>query len=327
MKSILKFTLLSLVVYTNTSFAQNILNPSFDSVYFGGIDRVFEWITSDGVMMYSGFYNDTVPALSPNTFYDATGFQFSELLWNTNQVDSTPWSSLAIEVFARPKIYQANGNHFESFVINGNHFYTDNNGYLDLSRCGIPFPHRPASLNGYYRFTDSTTTGNNFGKCIILLSKWNATLQQRDTIAFTNSSNDLNPTASWKTFSIPLNYTSTLIPDSIMVAFFGNVQPQNPSSLKLDELWFTYGGIGFEEQNQNFQIQFAPNPACDFIRFIGSIEGFKHCKFYNQSGALITEKAFSNPLSISEIPAGEYILELSGNTSETKTFKLSVLRD
>jgi len=327
MKCTLKIILTSLVILSNTSVAQNILNPSFDSVYFGGIDRVFEWITSDGVMMYSGFYNDTVPPLSPNTFYDATGFQFSELLWNTNQVDSTPWSSLAIEVFARPKIYQTNGNHFESFVINGNHFYTDSDGYLDLSRCGIPFPHRPAALNGYYRFTDSTATGSNFGKCIILLSKWNATLQQRDTIAFTNSSTNLNPTASWKTFNIPLNYSSTLIPDSIMVAFFGNVQPQNPSSLKLDELWFTYGGIGFEEPNQNTQIQIAPNPAYDFVRFFGRINGFTQCKFYSQTGAFLVEKAFSNPLGISEIPAGEYILELISNTSETKIFKLNVLRD
>ena len=304
--------------------AQNILNPSFDSVYFGGIDRVFDWITSDGVMMYSGSFNDTVPPLSPNTFYDATGFQFSELLWNTNQVDSTPFSSLAMEVFARPKIYRQNGSHFESFVINGNHFYTDGDGYLDLSRSGIPFPHRPSAINGQYRFTDSTSTGTNFGKCIVLLSTWNSLLHQRDTIAFLNSSSDLNPSAGWSSFSIPIPYQSSQIPDSIMVAFFGNAQPQNPSSFKIDELWFTYGGIGLNEQKDISTIEIFPNPACHSITFSNTSSRYSTCKFYNQAGALITEKKFSNPLDISELPSGEYILEIIGESEVSKTIKFTV---
>jgi len=67
-------TLLFLGGLAQTISAQCLPNPSFDSVYFGGIDRVFEWITSDGILLNNGFYNDTVNNLQPNTCFDASGF-------------------------------------------------------------------------------------------------------------------------------------------------------------------------------------------------------------------------------------------------------------
>ena len=168
-KTILLLTLLSLQIS-----AQDILNPSFDSVYFGGIDRVFEWITSDGMMMNAGSWTDTVQPLQPNTYYPPMGLQFHELLWMGQRVDTSPHSNIALQLWSHPEKVKPDGTYYESLVVNGNQFWTDSNGFIDLSRCGVSYSSRPDILYGWYRFVDSTLIGLNTGRCILLLKKWNA---------------------------------------------------------------------------------------------------------------------------------------------------------
>jgi hypothetical protein len=246
--------------------AQNIPNASFDSVYFGGIDRLFDWITADGIRMVTGTnWPDTVYALEPDSTYNGSGFMFHELLWMNNQSDTSPHSFASTVVIHRPNWYKTTGGIFPGFIMAGNSLTTDSDGYPDFSRSGIPFVHRPTKLHGYYHFVDSTVLLNNFGKCIILLSKWNAANQQRDTIAFAETTTELSPTFGFTPFEITLNYRTAQMPDTLMLAFFGSTILQNPAALWLDELSFSYGGIDIPE-NEKPRVSVYPIPAKEFLK-------------------------------------------------------------
>ena len=261
----MKRTILSiLILLVSQAHGQNILNPSFDSVYFGGIDRIFHWVTSDGFMMQSGVTGDTVLPLQPDSNYSAQGFLFSEILWFGNRIDTSPYSLAAMQIANRPRFKKVNGDPYPGFVINGDHLVTDSLGYPDLSRCGIPFSYRPTKLKGYYWFVDSTLLLNNFGRCVILLKKWNPQKGHSDTIAFTDSSIPFNPRMGPEPFEIPIPYVSNQTPDTIMVAFFGGVHPQQPSTFWLDELSFDYSPMGMKEESDQ-KLKLYPNPASDKV--------------------------------------------------------------
>jgi hypothetical protein len=296
---------------------QNILNPSFDSVYFGGIDRVLEWVTSDGIIFAHGAQNDTVLPLQTNAFYDATGFMYSEILWVGNLIDTSPLSFAAVQISSRPNWRKADGSPYEGFVINGNHFYTDSTGYPDLSRCGIPFTSRPTKIKGYYRFTDSTATGNQFGKCIVLLKKWNATTRESDTIAFVNDGTTLNPGATIQPFEIALNYSSTATPDTLMVAFFAASDPESAASLWLDELSLDYTGMGFADRAIN-QIQIYPIPAKDCLH-ISTAHIIRELSIYDLLGQEVHAPLSANKIGVTALKNGIYVLRLrteAGNFQE-----------
>lgn len=298
MKTKLLICFLALFLIENVK-AQNLPNASFDSVYFGGIDRLFDWITADGFRMVTGTnWPDTVYALKPDSTYNGSGFMFHELLWMNNQSDTSSHSFASAIIINRPNWYKTNGDIFPGFLIAGNSLTTDALGYPDLSKCGIPFPHRPTKLQGLYHFVDSTVMLNNFGKCIILLKKWNATTHQSDTIAFAESGTELSPTFGFSPFEITLNYRSSNLPDTIMVAFFASTVLQNPAALWLDELSFSYVGIGLPEIDQSV-ITFYPNPTSDFLNIDAKPE--TTYQLYDVHGRLLKEGSAQSPIDLSAL--------------------------
>ena len=118
-----------------STHSQNVSNPSFDSVYFGGIDRVFDWITSD-VWALSGA-SDTVYPQQPNTHFEAMGLQYHEMFYTVlPEYNGASGSAgdVALALRTIPNLWQTNGAAFRGFVVNGNHFYTDSDGYIDLAK-------------------------------------------------------------------------------------------------------------------------------------------------------------------------------------------------
>jgi hypothetical protein len=300
--------------------AQNIPNPSFDSVYFGGIDRLFEWITADGFRMAAGTnWPDTINGLAPDSTYAGGGFAFHELVWLNNQMDTSPHSDLAAVIMNRPNWYKTNGEIFGGFLIAGNSLTTDNSGYPDLSRCGIAFAHRPTKLHGQYHFVDSTLLLNNFGKCIILLSKWNATNQQRDTIAFAETTTELSPTAGFTPFELALNYRSAAVPDTIMVAFFAGTVLQNPSALWLDELSFGYSGFGLPEV-ETVQTLAYPNPTRDGLHI--NAQATDRVQLFDASGRLLYSGIGTQELNLSRFTAQLFILSTTDAHGRTQTQRI-----
>ena len=288
---------------------QNIYNPSFDSVYYGGIDRIFEWVTSDGFQLGSGFSADTVFPLLPNTFYDATSLQYSEILDYGVYVDTTPFSPLCARLKSQPTVYRADGSTFETFVVNGTHFYTDSQGYIDFSRCGTPFTARPSGLKGFYRFSDLTTANNNFGRCEVLLKKYNPQTGTSDTVAYSKEELLFNPSATWKPFTVPLNYYSGDLPDTIVVIFHANMIENQPSVFRVDELSFEYSGIGWEEGQLN-PMKCFPNPVGDELTIeYGEIRP-DEIRIFDLKGTCIMSASFRQKINLSTLKSKAYMIEL-----------------
>lgn len=251
-----KLTILAVWV-SFLGYAQNIDNPSFDSVYFGGIDRIFQWVTSDGVGIHGG-NTDTISPLQPNTFYDATSLQFSEILNLGVFIDTTPYSNWALRLKSQPQKYKIDGSPYESYVVNGTHFYTDSTGYIDFSKCGTPFTGRPTALTGFYKLIEFSAAPN-FGLCEILLKRYNSNTKEHDTIAYVKEYLLFNASANWQPFTIPINYVSNAQPDTIIVILKPAITPHLPVTFWVDHLNFVYGSIHIQENIfANYKVQ--PNP-------------------------------------------------------------------
>jgi hypothetical protein len=226
------------------------------------------------------------------------------------QTDTSSHSSVAMKLMSHPEKVKLDGSAFISSIVNGTHFYTDSAGYVDFSRCGIPFPHRPTKLKGLYQFVDSTLIGMNFGRCVVLLKKWNTATHQSDTIAFVDSKTDLAPAYSWQNFEIPINYRSTQMPDSLVVVFFANSRPDQQSVFWLDELSFDYTGFEIEELSSSENTIVFPNPSTDFIFFNAQAKDLSEVLIYADTGALLFEGAFQNPMDISHLKPGTIFIHL-----------------
>ena len=174
------------------------------------------WITSDA---WIATINDTVVPMTPNTHFVGVGLQYHELLYTSQLEYSNAFDgAYAMKLLSIQGRVQSNGVPFRGFVVNGDHFYTNNLGYIDYSKCGTPFPYRPAKLRGHYKFDNTSPSLTNFGKAIVLLKKYNTTLQKIDTIAYAETTTQLLATG-WALFELPLTYYSAVIPDSVVVIF------------------------------------------------------------------------------------------------------------
>ena len=288
---------------------QNLENPSFDSVYFGGIDRLFSWITSDGLIFTTGTVGDTAYPLQPQTAYHATGFQFHEILWIGNRITTSPYSGAAIELCSRPKWKKVDGTYYETFISNGNYFSTDSLGYPELHTCGIPFNSRPLALLGLYRFTDSTTSGNTYGKCVIWLHKWNQATRQRDTIAFVESTTALQPTNIVLPFILPLTYYSIATPDTLGVTFYASTNPQHAATLWLDELSLAYNSTHLAEQTLNHG-QLFPMPVRQKLYYHGKMPNGVTYKICTLQGQGLRSGAWQGIVDVADLPTGVYTFHL-----------------
>ncbi len=107
-----------------------------------------------------------------------------------------------------------------------------------VSGGGEPYTKRPVAFTGHYKLA-----GSYVGIAQVLLSKYNALTQQRDTIAFNDFTLSIN--TSFAQFSIPLTYLSAASPDSATVVFYASDPAVVPSmnasfsSLYIDDLAFT----------------------------------------------------------------------------------------
>ncbi len=317
----MKKSILILLMFfqTHLAFSQNIDNPSFDSVYIGGIDRIHSWITSDAWPVVPG---DTVFPLNPYDHYVSTGLQYHELLYSV-QVEYTsafhgPYSIKLLSDSGRVDVF---GNPFASFILNGNHFYTDNNGYVDLSKGGTPFPYRPFKLMGHYKLVDNSPSLNNYPEAYVLLKKYNPLTQTSDTIGYATAAMLLYPTSSWLPFEMPINYLSNQVPDSIVVAFFS--PPLGAAStLWVDSLGFDYTFPSEVPNVQNELPGYYLNQHENKIHFY-SIDDLASVKIYDLKGQLILE--MEKPVSIIDISTfgkGTYLLSVEFKNKLSATHKI-----
>lgn len=122
---------------------------------------------------------------------------------------------------------------------------------------GFAFEGQPRNLIGKWQFM-----GMSPGSISIALTKWNAILNKRDTVAFTER-NLAGMVMSWKSFSIPLEYRSSTLPDSCIIFLQSSgSDPSNNDYLWVDELSFDGSVAGLKSEGMiSQQIKLFPNPS------------------------------------------------------------------
>jgi hypothetical protein len=291
------------------SRAQNIPNASFDSIYIGGIDRVYQWITSDAVY----FINDTAQPFAPNSYFPPWSglhhFLINTVLLNYLEPDSTHFI-YSLCLYNRSQLKNSDGSPFNSFIFNGIEFYSDNLGQIAPARSGSPFPYRPSHIKGMYRYEDSLATQPDHANVSALLKRWNVQSQQHDTIALAKSGIQLSATSGWIPFEIPFIYNSPLFPDSIVVLIEASGLNQAPLSLCIDDINFTYSGQSVEEPISASSYRAVPNPALSSFTVSPSPPAGSHFVVSDLSGRRIATGEWNGEIDCSHWSAGIYSLQL-----------------
>lgn len=126
---------------------------------------------------------------------------------------------------------------------------------------GFPYGKRPDALVGKWQYM---AQGDDHGSIGAYFTKWNPTANKRDSIgaAFLELQGMV---MNWETFSIPVHYLSTEIPDTcIIIASSSGDKPLQYSYLLLNDLDFDMGSGIHEYAQQHFKV--FPNPASDKIQ-------------------------------------------------------------
>lgn len=127
---------------------------------------------------------------------------------------------------------------------------------------GFAYDARPTALAGKWQYM---ATGADQGFMSICLTKWNSTLNKRDTVG---KGKKLLPgmVMSWGSFTMPVVYSSPEFPDSCIITFSASgATPVSTSYLYIDGLAFTGVVTGNAELEKKGQISISPNPVTNLL--------------------------------------------------------------
>ena len=179
---------------------------------------------------------------------------------------------------------------------------------------GFPFAMRPVSLKGKYQYMGNSS--NDVGYIKAYLTKWNASMNMRDTIGYV--SQNLNGMAmSWANFTIPFVYALPDIPDScIIVLSASGENPEAGSYLFVDNLDFFMGTAGIGDQATANQISIFPNPITEMFQVdvSGIVEQIRHFQIMDINGKVMLSRTSNGQsiqtFSVAALPKGLYVLNI-----------------
>ena len=298
--------------------AQTINNANFDSLCVCAIDRIWDWVTSDTYY----FSNDSAQPFMIDTYYDNTNWDL-HMAWNTVAInydnDSLHYTN-SVKIFTKPDLVYANGNKFRGFITNGNQFTTDSNGYIDFSKGGSPFPYRPYSIKGLYKFEDTLSAIDEFGKVIILLKKFNTITNSIDTIGYAENNTEMNPVSTWQNFEIPITYLNNSVPDSIVVVFISSSMADMPTTLWIDDITFDFT-TDIEDISLSQKIIFYPNPCYDQLFFIGNKDKYIY-QLTDIYGNVLKRDILLRTIDMSVYSPGIYFISTTSNGINSESYKI-----
>lgn len=200
-------------------------------------------------------------------------------------------------------------------------------GQMDLlagtGNGGFAYTSRPNFFEGVYRHNNMTAMDTAIA--VVTLTKWNPVTMMQDVIAEAGMVS-IGGTADWTNFSMPLNYSSDLNPDTctILLATFG----ADGNNCSYDNLQLTMTSSVSDQSAQNFDWMVYPNPTKESLTLSLAALGFlgeTHLEIFSTDGKLVhSEKLINamNPtLNIAHLSNGQYKLALrNGNRRLVKTF-------
>lgn len=136
---------------------------------------------------------------------------------------------------------------------------------------GEPISFKPFALTGFYKY-DTTLNGGAIDSGIvqITLSKYNISTGLRESVGFGEVR--LPVINNYTSFNVPINYSSTLVPDTVVVAIRSSVNGFCSTSssgtclyLTVDDLALSTSSGTVEWDDKDLDSRVYPNPASNFI--------------------------------------------------------------
>lgn len=192
-------------------------------------------------------------------------------------------------------------------------------GQLDsmtmLPKTGFPFTQKPISFTGKWQHM---IYGSSQGSLSVILTRWNTSTNNRDTIATANQT--LSGMAmSWANFSLNFTYFDTNSPDTcVIILKSSGSNPTNNDYLWVDNLAFS-GNVSVAENDIRNSILIGPNPVKGSVIITSDDQKtvFSHMSIYDLSGKIVADMNLNNvpaaEIDLHEVNNGTYFLQMETN--------------
>lgn len=184
---------------------------------------------------------------------------------------------------------------------------------------GFPYTSRPTFFTGFYKLTLPKPDQAMIG---VALTKWNAAIQKRDTLGFTNSFFDV-ATSTYKDFTSPIFYIlENAMPDTAIIYIISSIskQPIPGTTLYIDDLKFTGGITGASAGLSSLKTSVYPNPAASEINIENVAPGVVSIHVLDVAGKVVAEQSVmennSIQYSVDQLNNGMYFFELKNSNKQ-----------
>lgn len=185
---------------------------------------------------------------------------------------------------------------------------------------GFPCTVTPTALTGKWQYMGGTTA--DIGFISVVFTMWNTGMGMRDTVG-TGQVNLNGMAMSWANFSIPINYSSSMMPDSCTIVLSASgANPVANSYLYVDNLGFS-GVTTSIEESTDVTFDCFPNPFQNSItlRLPEKLTNSKlEVSILNEVGQVVILQNVTSTgtlkIETNELPVGIYFLKVkAGNNS------------
>jgi hypothetical protein len=181
---------------------------------------------------------------------------------------------------------------------------------------GFAYSSRPATLKGNWQYM---AYGADQGYIGVYLTKWNPATHARDTIGRIGYPLP-GMVMSWQSFSLPLTYFSSGLPDSAMIILSASgTSPVTQSYLYIDNLFFQGGTVGLDDLSEQSYLKIYPNPVVSgrlTIDLINSSNTASSVEIMDLRGRPVlidhlNYKNFPHTVDVSALHSGVYLLRIN----------------
>lgn len=164
---------------------------------------------------------------------------------------------------------------------------------------GSPISSRPVSFSFAYRFDPM---GADTANASVEFTKWNAETGSTDLIGVVGVA-ILSTQGAWMDTLVQVDYSSTEIPDSVLILFNTGNPPSVTigTSLFIDDVSYGYTGVGIATV-ESIGLRMYPNPATDMITISASEVRLESYQIFSLDGRMVDEGSLLN--SVRQINVG-----------------------
>ena len=173
---------------------------------------------------------------------------------------------------------------------------------------GFAFTSRPDALTGQWQYAIQPSDSGFVG---VYLTKWNSTTMHRDSVGG-GVGYAIGTLSGWQALNIPLEYFSTVNPDTAYVFVTSSLNsPVDGSFIKIDDLGFGAAN-GMAEQGQVPTLRIFPSLATDVVDLVAD-SPIAYVTVLDLSGRNILERAVVGErtiVQIADLRTGRYFIQV-----------------